>query len=437
VKAATFRNGVHPGEMKQLTNARAVERMPFVEEYVLPVSQHIGAPSKPVVNPGTRVKRGQMIATASGFISTALHSPVTGTVKAVELRPHPNGQQMLSIVIGADPFSSQRLNGGPPAGEPALEDVPRLVQEAGIVGLGGAAFPSHVKMQLPEDKKAEFVILNGCECEPHLTCDHRVMLEQPEAVVKGLLIMMRQLGADKGYIGVEINKQDAIDVLRATCEGDDRIEIVPLQVKYPQGAEKMLIDAIFKKKVPSGKLPLDIGMVVNNVGTSAALTDLFEKGQPLIERVVTVTGPGIRRPGNLLVPIGTPLGAVIDYCGGLTSETQQIIFGGPMMGMAQKRLDVPIIKGVSGVLALTTPAPVFKEDPCIRCGRCLEACPMFLNPSRLALLTRFERVDDLRECHILDCFECASCSFACPSNIPLVQLIRVGKAMLRSQGSPK
>jgi electron transport complex protein RnfC len=226
-------------------------------------------------------------------------------------------------------------------------------------------------------------------------------------------------------------------VLKKVTADDDRIEIVALQVKYPQGAEKMLIEAIVNKKVPAGKLPLDINMVVNNVGTAAALTDLFETGQPLIERVVTVTGQGVRRPANLLVPIGTPLSAVIDYCGGFTSETQQVIFGGPMMGQAQKRLDVPIIKGVSGVLALTTPAPVFKEDPCIRCGRCLEACPMFLNPSRLALLTRFEQVDELKDCHVTDCFECAGCSFACPSNIPLVQLIRVGKAMARNQVAPK
>jgi len=263
------------------------------------------------------------------------------------------------------------------------------------------------------------------------------MVEQPDAVVRGLRMIMKQVDAKRGYIGVEDNKPDAIDALRAAITGDDTIEVMPLKVKYPQGAEKMLIDAIFHKEVPSGKLPLDLEIVVNNVGTAVAMTDLFEKGQPLIERVVTVTGPGITRPANLLVPLGTPLQALIDHCGGLSAETRQVIMGGPMMGLAQKRLDVPIIKGISGVLALTAPATIREEDPCIRCGRCLEACPMFLNPSRLALSARFEQIEGLLEHNVMDCFECASCSFSCPSNIPLVQLIRVGKAMVRQNGGGK
>jgi electron transport complex protein RnfC len=312
-----------------------------------------------------------------------------------------------------------------------------LVQEAGIVGLGGAAFPSHVKLRLQEGKRAHFVILNGCECEPHLTCDHRVMVERPDAVVKGLRRIMQQVDAGRGYIGIEVNKPDAVEALRQASKDDGNIEIVPLRVKYPQGAEKMLIDAIFHKEVPSGKLPLDLEIVVNNVGTAVAMTDLFEKGQPLIERVVTVTGPGIKRPANLLVPLGVPLQAVLDHCGGLTPETRQIIIGGPMMGLAQKRLDVPVIKGISGVLVLTSPATIKEEDPCIRCGRCLEACPMFLNPSRLALFARFEQIEGLLEHNVKDCFECASCSFSCPSNIPLVQLIRVGKAMVRKHEGAK
>jgi len=434
--SATFRHGIHPAERKEQTEGLPIERMPFVDEYVLPLSQHTGAPSRPLVGPGMRVTRGQMIAAADGFISTALHAPVTGTVRAVELRSHPNGQRMPSIVIRTDPYSGQRVNGAPVRSveELSVQEVARSVQQAGIVGLGGAAFPSHVKLQLPEGKQAKFVILNGCECEPYLTCDHRIMVERPATVLRGLRMIMRQLGAARGYVGVELNKPDAIEALRAHAAQYDEIEIVPLRVKYPQGAEKMLIDAIFHKEVPSGKLPLDLEIVVNNVGTAAAMVDLFEKGQPLIERVVTVTGPGVRRPANLLVPLGTPLGEILDYCGGLDPATRQVIFGGPMMGLAQKRLDVPVIKGVSGVLTLTRPVRLVEEDPCIRCGRCLDACPMFLNPSRLALLARVEQVDALKDHNIMDCFECASCSFSCPSNIPLVQMIRVGKAMVRAQG---
>jgi electron transport complex protein RnfC len=435
-KTATFRHGIHPAEMKEPTEGLAIERMPFVDEYVLPLSQHTGAPSTPLVGAGQRVRRGQMIAEANGYISTALHSPVTGMVQGIELRPHPNGQRMPSVVIRTDPFSSQRLNGGGACSVEELSDseIVQRVQQAGIVGLGGAAFPSHVKLQLPEGKQAKFVILNGCECEPYLTCDHRIMVERPAEVLRGLRLIMRQAGAAKGYVGVELNKPDAIEALRKHSANDDDIEIVPLRVKYPQGAEKMLIDAIFKKEVPSGKLPLDLEIVVNNVGTAAALTDLFERGEPLIERVVTVTGPGVHRPANLLVPLGTPLGELLDYCGGLDPATRQVIFGGPMMGLAQKRLDVPVIKGVSGVLALTRPVPIIEEEPCIRCGRCLDACPMFLNPSRLSLLVRYERIEALSDFNIMDCFECASCSFSCPSNIPLVQMIRVGKALVRERG---
>jgi electron transport complex protein RnfC len=433
LRRATFRHGVHPDEMKALTASRPIEQMPFGERYVLPLSQHAGAPSRPLVAPGMHVKRGQMIAAPDGFVSTALHAPVTGTVEVIEPRPHPNGKRIPAIVIRTDPFSSQQLEGVelPQVGTP--EDTVRQVQEAGIVGLGGAAFPSHVKLKVPEGKKARFAILNGCECEPYLTCDHRMMVERPQAVIDGLRQIMRHVGAPRGYVGIERNKPDAIEALRSVVSGDPAIEVVGLEVKYPQGAEKMLIDAIFHREVPSGKLPLDLEMLVNNIGTAVAMTDLFEQGKPLIDRVVTVTGPGIRRPANLIVPIGTPLSEIVDYCGGLDDSTRQVILGGPMMGMSQKTLDVPILKGVSGILALTGASPALEEDPCIRCGRCLEACPMFLNPSRLAILAREDRAGELEEHHMLDCFECASCSFVCPSNIPLVQLMRLGKAIVRQK----
>ena len=255
--SATFRHGVHPAEMKQLTEGLAIERMPFVDEYVLPLSQHTGAPSRPLVGPGMRVKRGQMIAAADGFISTALHAPVTGTVEAVELRPHPNGQRMLSVVIRTDPFSSQRVEASPQRSveDLSVQEVARKVQEAGIVGLGGAAFPSHVKLQLPEGKQAKFVILNGCECEPYLTCDHRIMVDRPATVLRGLRLIMRQLGAERGYVGVEMNKPDAIEALRAHAAQFDDVEIVPLKVKYPRAPRRCSSTRSSTRRCPAGSCP--------------------------------------------------------------------------------------------------------------------------------------------------------------------------------------
>ena len=430
---ATFRHGVHPPEHKEATAGLAIERMRFVDELVLHLAQHIGAPSRPIVKAGDKVFRGQMIAAPGGFVSTALHAPVTGTVKAIELRPHPSGKLLDAIVIQTDPYATQSLDVRLPTNGDAPASLVKRVQEAGIVGLGGAAFPSHVKLSVPDGKKVRFVVLNGCECEPFLTCDHRVMLERPDAVLRGLRLLMGQLGAERGYIGVERNKPDAIAVLREHAASMPDVEVIALEVKYPQGAEKMLIDAIFKREVPSGRLPLDLEMVVNNVGTAAAIADLVEHGTPLVERVVTVTGPGIRRPANVLVPLGTPVRAVIEHCGGLVPEAKQLILGGPMMGQSQKSLDVPVTKGTSGILALTHPMAIAHEEPCIRCGRCLDACPMFLNPSRLALVVRAEDPAALKANNVMDCVECASCSFVCPSYIPLVQMIRVGKALVRQK----
>lgn len=429
----TFRHGVHPPEMKDGTESRPIERVPFGREYVLPLSQHIGAPSKPVVKAGDRVVRGQVIAEPGGFVSTSLHAPVTGRVTAVEPRLHANGKMMPAIVIEADPYSSQKLTPATPPRPEELDNAAlvRQVQAAGLVGMGGAAFPSHVKLSLPENRRIEFIVINGCECEPYLTSDDRLMAERPGAVVRGTEIMLRNLGAKRAYIGIEANKPDAIKALRAIVR--DPIEVVVVQVKYPQGAEKMLIDAILKLQVPAGGLPLDIGILTNNVATTAAVADWFDRGQPLIERVVTVAGPGIPRPRNLLVPLGTPVSALVEYCGGLTPDTRQVIMGGPMMGMPQKSLDVPVMKGTSGILALNRVFQLSAQEyACIRCGRCLEACPMFLNPTRIAHLAKFERsADELKGAHALDCFECASCSYVCPSNIPLVQWIRVGKATVR------
>jgi electron transport complex protein RnfC len=386
----SFRHGVHPTEHKEATERLAIEQMPFVGEYVLPLSQHIGAPSTPIVEAGDRVQRGQRIADPGGFVSTALHAPVTGTVSAVELRLAPNGKMTPSIVIEADPYSSQRIPELPPVDPAELspEEMVERVQAGGLVGLGGAAFPSHVKFNRD------------------------------------------QVRAERAYIGVEENKPDAIAALRAATSD---IEVVALKVKYPQGAEKMLIDSLLGERVPAGGLPLDIEILVNNAGTTVALADLFDRGIPLIERIVTVTGPGIARPRNLRVPLGTPVSAVVEHCGGLLPGAREVVFGGPMMGMAQKSLEVPILKGTSGILCLDRAAAVpYREFPCIRCGRCIDACPLFLNPQRLAQLARAERVEELESHYLMSCFECAACSFACPSRIPLVQWMRMGKVMLKS-----
>jgi electron transport complex protein RnfC len=301
-----------------------------------------------------------------------------------------------------------------------------------MVGLGGAGFPTHVKLSLPEDANVDTLVVNGCECEPYLTCDHRLMVERPEVVMRGAEIIRIQIGAERGYIGVEANKPDAIDALQAIAPST--IQVVSLKVKYPQGAEKLLIDAIFRKEVPAGGLPLDIAILVNSVATTAALADLLDRGVPLIERIVTVTGPAVARPRNLMVPLGTPVSAVIEHCGGLARNAHQVVTGGPMMGMAQKSLEVPTLKGASGILCLDRRSTVpLREYACIRCGRCVEACPMRLNPTRLAQLARAEWLDELEAHQLMNCFECASCSFVCPSRIPLVQWMRMGKGMIRNR----
>ena len=429
-RGRTFRHGIHPPEHKERTDALAIEQAPFVDEYVLPLSQHIGAPSKAVVAVGDAVERGQKLADPGGFVSVALHAPVAGKVTAIELRLHPNGRMVPSIVLQRDPWSSQQLAGEPV--DPASLDVKEAlshIQNAGMVGLGGAAFPSHVKLAVPEGKRIDDVVINGCECEPYLTCDHRVMVEQADAVVRGTEILRHLLGGQRSWIGVELNKPDAIAALEAAASPP--VEVVGLEVKYPQGAEKMLMYAIFGQEVPAGGLPLDLGMLTNNVGTTAAIADLFDRGLPLIERVVTVTGVGVDRPRNLKVPIGTPVRTILEHCG-LSPRAARVILGGPMMGAPQKSLDVPVLKGTSGLLCLDG-APEPAEFPCIRCGRCVEACPMFLNPARLARLVRAERPGEAADIHLMSCFECASCSYVCPSGIPLVQWMRVGKQTLRAE----
>ncbi len=433
----TFSHGIHPEEYKELTDHCRVERMPFVEEYILPLTQHLGTPNKPIVQKGQRVTRGQKIAEPGGFVSVALHSPVDGTVMGIGLAENPNGQMVQSIRIQADPFSMQQLSPSLPRPyeEMSVKEFIASVQDAGIVGLGGAAFPAHVKFAIPEGKTCRYIILNGCECEPFLTSDHRTMVEYPDEVIDGIRIVHHFLKAEKIFIGIEANKPDAIAILREKAQQSGLpIEVIALQVKYPQGAEKMLITAILDKEVPSGKLPLDVESLVNNVSSIAAISRWFRKGQPLIERVVTVTGTAVKRPANVLVPLGTPMRNVVDLCGGITTDSARILLGGPMMGMVQKTLDIPVVKGTSGILILTSKeVKDLAQYDCIRCGRCLEACPMYLNPSLLGMLAKKGLWEEMEDHHVLDCFECGCCSYVCPAAIPLVQSFRVGKSIIREK----
>ena len=432
----TFRHGVHPPESKELTSSLPIRRMPFPAEVVLPLRQHAGKPARVVVRKGQRVERGDVVAESDGFISVPIHASAAGVVKSIGLEPHPDGGMCEAVRIAVDPYSAQIAHTRmvPNWEDLSRDDVVKAVQQAGVVGLGGAAFPAHVKLVPPKDHPIELLIVNAAECEPYLTSDHRVMVEYADRVLKGTRIMMHALGVKRAVIGIEKNKPDAIATLTRALPLDIDITVLPLTVKYPQGAEKMLIKALTGKEVPSGKLPATVGAVVQNVGTIACLAEVFETGLPLVERIVTVTGPGIRKPANLIIPVGTPLREVLDFCGGLTKDAAEILFGGPMMGIPQPDLDVPVVKGTSGIVVLTTSQVARRRTlPCIQCGRCLDACPMFLNPSQLGRLAQAARYEDMQAEHLADCMLCGSCSFVCPSSIPLSQMFALSKAALRRQ----
>lgn len=432
----TFRRGVHPPESKHLTEAVPIRRMPFPEEIVLPLQQHAGKPARLVVRKGDHVERGDTIAAADGFISAPVHASAAGTVREIGLWPHPNGGYSTAVRIEVDSFSAQatRPRIVPEWKSLTPQQVVKAVQDAGVVGLGGAAFPTHVKLTPPEGHHAEVLIINGCECEPYLTTDHRTMAEYPERVHHGIRIMMHCLGAERAMIGIERNKPDAIEAIRSTLPTDLDVSVHPVTVKYPQGAEKMLIAALLGREVPSGKLPIHVGVVVQNVASVATIAEVFETGLPLIERIVTVTGHGVKKPGNLIVPVGTKLSDLLESCGGLTDDAHEIVFGGPMMGACQANLDVPILKGTTGVVVLTAAeCKSQKSHPCIRCGHCLDACPVFLNPQLLGVLAKAARYDEMVDAHLMDCMLCGCCSYVCPSNIPLSQLFQMAKTALQER----
>ncbi len=428
-----FKGGVHPDYHKEMTDSMAVTEMKVPERVIIPLQQHIGAPCEPLeaIVVGVPVKKGQKIGESSGFVSAPIHASISGIVTAIGPYSHPLGRPVQAITIesdGEDLWDDQVK----PAGELEKlkpEEIRKIVREAGIVGLGGATFPAHVKLSPPADKKIDIVIINGAECEPYLTADHRVMLEKPEEIVFGLKVMIKALGAEKGVIGIEDNKDDAIRVMEQIISEEENISVIRLHTKYPQGAEKMLIQVATGRKVPAGGLPLDIGVVNHNVGTAVAITNALREGKPLIERVLTVTGAGVNRPANLLVRVGTLVSEVLESCGGLKDTTQKLIIGGPMMGLAQPSPDVPVIKGTSGILALTDQDVYLAESsPCIRCAKCVDACPVQLLPTAIAQAAEHELFKQAEKLHAADCFECGCCSYVCPSKILLTQWIRIAKA---------
>ncbi len=429
-----FKHGVHPPEEKELTSGLPIRRMPYPEELVLPLRQHAGKEAKLCVKVGDHVERGDPIGLADGFMSVPIHASAAGVVTAIDWWPHPDGTMAQSVHLKVDKYAPQvpRPRLVPKWEGLTVEQVVQAVQNAGVVGLGGAAFPTHVKLAPPKDWSVHTLIVNGAECEPYLTSDHRTMVEYPERVHFGCRVMMQTLGVKKAVIGVERNKPDAIAALERTKPADLDITILPLTVKYPQGAEKMLIQAVTGVEVPSGKLPVTVGVVVQNVGSLAAIAEVFDTGLPLIERIVTVSGHGLKRPANLIVPVGTMLRDLLAYCDGVAVDAAEVIIGGPMMGQAQSNLAAPVVKGTTGVVVLTAAETrAEKVYPCIHCGRCLEACPIFLNPSLLGDYARVRRYDDMADLHLADCMLCGSCAYVCPSNIPLSQLFQASKVALR------
>ncbi len=431
-----FAHGVHPPDQKELTADLPTRRLPFPDEVVLPIRQHAGKPARPIVERGDRVERGDLVAEPQGFVSSPIHASAAGTVVDVDFWPHPDGSWERAIRIRVDRFSTQlpRPRLVPRWETLAPAELVEAIRRAGVVGLGGAAFPTHVKLSPPPEHPVDTVLVNGSECEPYLTTDHRTMVEFPERVHLGLRVMMRALGVERAVIGVELNKPDAIEALRRTAPPDLDVSVVGLTVKYPQGAEKMLIRSLLGREVPGGKLPMHVGTLVQNVSSVATIAEVFETGLPLVERIVTVTGRGVRSPANLIVPVGTKLRDLLEHCGGLTPDAREIVFGGPMMGGSVAHLDAPLLKGTTGVVVLTEAEVRVPESyPCIRCGRCLDACPLFLNPQLLASLARAGRWEEMEEAHLADCMLCGCCAYVCPSNIPLAQLFRLSKDAVRRQ----
>jgi len=432
MKVLSFSGGISVPHHKRATEGLPIVKAAPPSRVVIPLSMHTGAPCEPLVQKGQKVKLGQRIGDSDAFVSSPVHSSVSGTVASIEPWLHPAlGREVLSVIIESD-GQDELDNGIQPGQDPfslPAEEIRQRIRSCGLVGLGGAAFPTSVKLSPPKGKSVDTYLLNGAECEPYLTGDHRLMLESGKDIVWGLRVMMRACGVDKGFICIEDNKADAVEAMREASAPHPEIKVVVLRTKYPQGSEKHLIKAVLGREVPSGGLPFDVGAMVSNVGTALAVADAFQKGMPLIERVLTLTGSAVAQPANLRVRIGTLFRDIVEGQGGLSSDPGKVVMGGPMMGIAQFTLDVPVIKGTSGIVAmLPTDVSPGKKTSCIKCGRCLEACPMNLVPLTLGTSAEKGMFGLAEEYNALDCIECGCCSYVCPARRPLVHAIRLAKA---------
>lgn len=432
----TFRlGGVHPQDNK-LSASAPLAQLPLPKQVTIPIIQHIGAPAKVVVQRGDTVKVGQVIAQHEGFISSNIHASCSGRIGIIEEVMDSSGFKHLAVNIrvkGDDWLETIDLTDTLVEGiSLSRDEIVARVMEAGVVGMGGAGFPSHAKIKVPEGKTIDTLIINGVECEPYLTADHRLMLEKPREIIVGIRILMRALGVSRAIIGIEDNKHDAIELFGEWLREDKQIEVQPLEVQYPQGGEKQLIQAVLDREVPSGGLPADVGVIVHNVGTTFAIYEAVQKNKPLVERVVTVTGKDVKQPSNFWVRIGTPVIELITAAGGLPESTGKVVSGGPMMGKAIADLEVPVAKGTSGILMIAQAETKRAEEyNCVHCGKCIEACPMGLEPYRLLLLSRAGQSEKSKRENVLDCIECGSCSFVCPSNRPILDYIRLSKTKVK------
>ena len=428
--------GIHPKERK-ISAGNTIQPIAIPKQVIIPMSQHIGAPCQPIVKKGDKVKVGTQIGKSVGFVSANIHSPVSGTVLKIDKALDSSGYRRDAIFINCeDDEWEESIDRSETIKKECTLTQPEIlnkIEKAGIVGMGGATFPSHVKLTPPPGTMPEILIINGVECEPYLTSDHALMIEKSEEILVGTTIVMKALNVNRAIIGIENNKKDAISGFKKLSKEYPNIEIQPLKVQYPQGGEKQLIDAVLKRQVPSGSLPISVGAVVQNVGTIFAVYEAVQKNKPLVERVVTITGDHVSKPSNFLSRIGIPLNNLIDEAGGLPDGTGKIVSGGPMMGKALASIEIPVTKGTSGVLIIPTIAAKRKVmSDCIRCAKCIEVCPMGLNPTLLMNLTEYQVWDRAELNHITDCIECGSCSFTCPSHRPLLDYIRLGKGKVNT-----
>jgi len=435
------KGGIHPEDNK-ITSSKAIKRMSIPKVVYVPIAQHIGIPSEIIVDRKDKVQIGQVIAKSGGFVSSNIHAPVAGTVTKLDMVIDTSGYKKQCIVIRTDQKDESNFETPdfPLKKEITMDqkDILQHITDSGIVGLGGATFPSHVKLDIKNDNKVDCLIINGVECEPYLTADHRLMLEKADEIIVGIQILMHALHIHEAVIGVENNKKDAINILKKAALDDDRIKVAALQVKYPQGSEKQLIKAIVKREVPKGGLPMDVGVIVHNVGTIFAIYQAVQYDQPLIERVVTVTGKKLNDPSNFWVKIGTPIKDLVAEVGGIPEGTRKIVNGGPMMGKAIKNTDVPVTKGTSGILVISE-EEASRQEPknCIRCGNCVFVCPMGLEPHLLMNLTEKGMYERAATEDVMTCIECGSCSYVCPSHRPLLDYIRFGKDIVKKLNTAK